>query len=68
MSDQVLASTLLDKARQIDNILEEVEDLLRNSPHWNQHEVQANALPNLIRASNGLSTLAELLTEESPRA
>mgnify|MGYP001609525139 CR=1 FL=1 len=68
MSDQVLASILLEKAHQIDNILEEVEDLLRNSPPWNQHEAQADTLPNLIRASNGLSTLAELLTEESPNA
>ena len=65
MSDQELARILLAKAYQVDAILEEVEDLLRNSPHWNQHEAQANTLPNLIRASNGLSTLAEILTEEA---
>ncbi len=68
MVDKELADILLEKARQIDNILEEVEDLLRNSPHWNQHAAQADTLPNLIRASNGLSTLAEILTEESTNA
>ena len=64
MSDQELATILLAKAHQVDAILEEVEDLLRNSPHWNRHEAQGNTLPNLIMASNGLSTLAEILTEE----
>ena len=65
MSDKALASILLAKAYQVDAILEEVEDLLRNSPHWNRHEAQGNTLPNLIMASNGLSTLAEILTEEA---